>query len=202
MIRFIKFYALEIYTAISMSILLIAGIVGYLSAIQKFALVYIFLFVLHEWEEMKYPGGFADSIAKMIGVEINEEMKRASRIPTSILLLAFTICPLVFHEYPIAILPIAFLGLFEGIVHIFAVKLFKCAKFYSPGLATAEIQAAVSIILFAYLIKNGALPFWGYLTGSAIMLVCFIAMQKSITAMVGFRYSDLPKKIKEQLQKQ
>ena len=201
MTRFIKFYALEIYTLISMSILLLAGIAGDLSAIQKFALVYIFLFVLHEWEEMKYPGGFADSIAKMIGVEINEEMKRASRIPTSVLLLAFTIAPLVFHKYPIAILPIAFLGLFEGIVHIFAVKLFKSSKFYSPGLATAEMQAAVSIILFAYLIKNGALSFWGYFAGLAIMLACFVAMQKSITAMVGFRYSDLPKKIKEQLQK-
>ncbi len=73
MIKFIKYYALEIYTVISMLILVIAGIMGDLSVIQKFVLVYIFLFILHEWEEMKYPGGFADLIAKMIGVDINDE---------------------------------------------------------------------------------------------------------------------------------
>ena len=117
MIKFIKYYALEIYTVISMLILVVAGIMGNLSVIQKFVLVYIFLFILHEWEEMQYPGGFADMIAKMIEVDINPEMKRASRIPTSLLLLTFTVTPFIFHKHPIAILPIAFLGLFEGFVH-------------------------------------------------------------------------------------
>ena len=129
MIKFVKFYALEIYTVISMSALVIAGIVGDLSVIQKFVLVYIFLFVLHEWEEMKYPGGFADMIAKMIKVDIDEKMKRQSRIPTSILLLTFTLTPLIFHQYPITILPLAFLGLFEGFVHILLYVCFVARNF-------------------------------------------------------------------------
>jgi len=87
MTKFIKYYALEIYTVISMLILLIVGFMGDLSIIQKFVLVYIFLFILHEWEEMKYPGGFADLISNMLKIEINEDIKRATRIPTSILLL-------------------------------------------------------------------------------------------------------------------
>lgn len=92
---------------------------------------------------MKYPGGFADLIAKMIGVDINDEMKRAIRIPTSILLLTFTITPFVLHQYPIAILPLAFLGLFEG----------------------------------------------------------FVIMQKTITMMIGYKYSYVFKNIKKQWQK-
>ena len=108
MTKFIKYYALEIYTVISMLILLIAGITGDLSVIQKYVLVYIFLFILHEWEEMSYPGGFADLIAKMIEVDINPEMKRASRVYTSILLLVFTITPFILYNHPITILPIAF----------------------------------------------------------------------------------------------
>ena len=72
-----------------MLILLIAGIIGDLSFIQKFVLVYIFLFVLHEWEEMKHPGSLTKLIANMIGIDINSEQERASRIPTSILLLTF-----------------------------------------------------------------------------------------------------------------
>ncbi|MBR1424744.1 hypothetical protein IJ579_04195 [bacterium] len=199
MIKFIKYYALEIYTVISMLILVIAGIMGDLSVIQKFVLVYIFLFILHEWEEMSYPGGFADMIAKMIEVDINPEMKRASRIPTSILLLTFTITPFILYQYPITILPIAFLGLFEGLVHIFAIKLFRCPKLYSPGFVTAEIQAAVTVVLFTYLIKNQILSGMDYLIGVLFMFVCFVIMQKTITMMIGYKYSDLPKMLKKQL---
>lgn len=201
MLKFIKHYALEIYTVISMFILMIAGVMGDLSVIQKFVIVYVFLFILHEWEEMKYPGGFANLIAKMIDVDINEEMKRASRIPTSILLLSFTITPLVFSKYPITILPLAFLGLFEGIVHLLAIRLFKSKKFYSPGLVTAQIQLIVSIILFVYLIQNNILFSIDYLIGALIMLVCFVVMQKSITMMIGYKYSNLFKKIKQQWKK-
>ncbi|MBQ8676884.1 MAG: HXXEE domain-containing protein [Alphaproteobacteria bacterium] len=201
MIKFIRFYALEIYTVISMQALVIAGIVGDLSVIQKFVLVYIFLFVLHEWEEMRYPGGFADLIAKMIGVGLDEKMKRQSRITTSILLLTFTITPLIFHQYPITILPLAFLGLFEGLVHIFAIRLFKCPGFYSPGLVTAEIQAIVSIILFVYLIRNNIAAGFDFVIGFVCMVVCFVLMQRTLTKMVGIKYSDLPKMLKKQLEK-
>ncbi|ARJ56111.1 HXXEE domain-containing protein [Campylobacter cuniculorum] len=201
MVKFIKYYALEIYTIISMFILVVAGIIGDLSLIQKFVLVYIFLFVLHEWEEMKYPGSLTKLIANMLGVDINIEQERASRIPTSILLLTFTITPFIFHNYPITILPLAFLGLFEGLVHIFFIKLFKCPKFYSPGMVTAEIQAIVTIILFAYLIENNILSGFDYLIGALVMFACFIVMQKTLTTMIGYKYSDVYKNLKKQLVK-
>lgn len=201
MAKFIKSYALEIYTVISMAALVVAGLIGDLSVLQKFVLVYIFLFVMHEWEEMHYPGGFADLIAKMIGVNINTDMKKASRIPTSILLLTFTLTPLILHRYPLAILPLTFLGLFEGIVHILAIRLFKCPKFYSPGLVTAEIQAIVSIILFAYLIKAHLITCTDFIIGLLIMVACFVIMQKTLTVMIGYKYSDLPKMLKKQWNK-
>ena len=201
MAKFIKSYALEIYTVISMAALVVAGLIGDLSVLQKFVLVYIFLFVMHEWEEMHYPGGFADLIAKMIGVNINAEMKKASRIPTSILLLTFTLTPLILHKYPLAILPLAFLGLFEGIVHILAIRLFKCPKFSSPGLVTAEIQAIVSIALFTYLIKANLITCTDFIIGLLIMVACFVIMQKTLTVMIGYKYSDLPKMLKKQWNK-
>lgn len=198
---FFKYYALEIYTVISMFILLIAGIKGDTTIIQKFVLVYVFLFVLHEWEEMKYPGGFADLISQMLGIKVNEEKKRESRIPTSILLLSFTIIPFIYHNQPATILPLAFLGLFEGFVHIFAIKLFKLKKPYSPGFVTAQMQAIVSFVLFVYFIKNNIVSSISYFYGLIIMVICFIIMQKTITKMVDFQYKDVFKKIKEQLKK-
>ncbi len=201
MAKFIKYYALEIYTVISILLLVIAGIVGGLSLVQKFVLVYIFLFILHEWEEMQYPGGFADLIAKMLEVKITPEMKRASRIPTSILLLAFTVIPLIFPHHPITILPLAFLALFEGIVHILAIKLFKCPTCYSPGFVTAEMQAIVSIVLFTYLLKHHILAATDYLIGAFVMFACFVIMQKTITVMIGYKYSEVFKNIKKQWKK-
>ena len=199
MVKFIKYYALEIYTVLSMLLLVTAGIVGDLSVIQKFVLVYTFLFILHEWEEMKYPGGFAENIAEIIEFDLTESYKRASRIYTSILLLAFTLTPFFAHQYPITILPLAFLGVLEGIVHIVAIKIFRCPKPYSPGMVTAELQFATSMALFVYLIQNNVLVWSDYLIGLAVMLCCFVIMQKCITNMIGMKYSDVPKKIGKRL---
>ncbi len=55
MIKFIRYYSLEIYSVILILFLLIAAIMGNLSFVQKAALIYTVLFLLHEWEEMKYP---------------------------------------------------------------------------------------------------------------------------------------------------
>lgn len=199
MVKFIKYYALEIYTVLSMLLLVVAGVIGDLSVIQKFVLVYTFLFVLHEWEEMKYPGGFAENIAEIIEFDLTESYKRASRIYTSILLLAFTLTPFFAHQYPITILPLAFLGVLEGIVHIVAIKIFRCPKPYSPGMITAEFQFATSIALFVYLIQNNVLMWSDYLIGLAVMLCCFVIMQKCITNMIGMKYRDVPKKIGKRL---
>ena len=199
MLKFIKYYALEIYTVISMLILVIAGIMGDLSVIQKFVLVYIFLFILHEWEEGKYPGGFLDMISSMIEIDITEEQKRASRIPTSILLLAFTIIPFCLDNYVIPILVTAFLGVFEGIVHIFGIKLFHKKFPYTPGLVTAELELVTSAALFIYLSKNNMATGLDYLFGALIMIICFMIMQKTLTMSIGMKYSDLPKMLKKQL---
>ena len=199
MVRFIKYYALEIYTVLSMILLVVAGVIGDLSVIQKYVLVYTFLFILHEWEEMKYPGGFAENIAEIIEFDLTESYKRASRIYTSILLLAFTLTPFFAHQYPITILPLAFLGVLEGIVHIVAIKIFRCPKPYSPGMVTAELQFATSIALFVYLIQNNVLVWSDYLIGLAVMLCGFVIMQKCITNMIGMKYSDVPKKIGKRL---
>lgn len=164
-------------------------------------LVYVFLFILHEWEEMKYPGGFADLISNMLKIEINEDIKRATRIPTSILLLTFTITPFILHNYILAIMPLVCLGAFEGLVHIFAIKLFHLNRPYSPGFVTAELQLLTSVIFFIYTLKHNMLTLSDVIIGLVIMIVCFVIMQKTITMQVGFKYSNLPKILKKQLDK-
>lgn len=199
--KFIKNYALEIYTLISLGLLLAGALMDNLSVIQKFVMVFNLLFILHEWEEMHYPGGFADLISGMLGKDVSQEQKLASRIPTSILLMAFTFVPFFWDDCVILILVTAVLGIFEGYVHLMAIRLFRLPKFYSPGLITAELELLVSIALIVWLEQNNLTSATDYIWGVVIMFACFITMQKTLTMMIGIKYSELPKRLRNQWSK-
>lgn len=199
--KFIKHYALEIYTVISLGLLLAGALMDNLSVIQKFVMVFNMLFILHEWEEMHYPGGFVNLIARMLRKDVSLEQKLASRIPTSILLMAFTFVPFFWDDCVIFILVTATLGIFEGYVHLMAIRLFRLPKFYSPGLITAELELLVSIVLIVWLEHNNLASASDYIWGVVIMFGCFIAMQKTLTMMIGVKYSELPKLIRKQWSK-
>ena len=199
--KFIKHYALEIYTVISLGLLLAGALMDNLSVIQKFVMVFNLLFILHEWEEMHYPGGFVDLISGMLGKDVSQEQKLASRIPTSILLMAFTFVPFFWDDCVIFILVTATLGIFEGFVHMMAIRLFRLPKFYSPGMITAILELFVSVALIVWLEQNNLASATDYIWGVVIMFACFIAMQKTLTMMIGVKYSELPKRIRAQWSK-
>ena len=201
MVKFIRRYALEIYTLISLGLLLAGALMDNLSVIQKFVMVFNLLFILHEWEEMHYPGGFADLIVSVIGKDVTTEQKLASRIPTSILLMAFTFVPFFWDDCVIFILVTATLGIFEGYVHMMAIRLFRLPKFYSPGMITAILELLVSVALIVWLEQNNLASATDYIWGVVIMFACFIAMQKTLTMMIGVKYSELPKRIRNQWSK-
>ena len=196
--KFIKHYALEIYTVISLGLLLAGALMDNLSVIQKFVMVFNLLVILHEWEEMHYPGGFVDLISGMLGKDVSQGQKLASRIPTSILLMTFTFVPFFWDDCVIFILVTAALGIFEGYVHLMAIRLFRLPKFYSPGLITAELELLVSIALIVWLEQNNLASAADYIWGFVIMFACFITMQKTLTMMIGIKYSELPKRIRKQ----
>lgn len=75
--KFLKWYALEIYTFIALVFLLIAGLMNDLVIEQKIIMIYMLLFVFHEWEEGRYPGGFLSIIAdRILCREVSEEAKK------------------------------------------------------------------------------------------------------------------------------
>lgn len=196
--NFIKNYALEIYTVISLLLLLCGGLMDGLSVIQKFVLVYTLLFILHEWEEAKYPGGFVGLIAGMLKVNISDQQNRASRINAGILLLLMTYVPFFWDGCVIPALVMMSLGIFEGVVHLLAIRLFHLKKPYSPGLVTAELELVLSVVFICYLNKYNMATGLDYLLGVVIMIACYIALQKSMTIMIGIKYSEIPKRVKAQ----
>lgn len=192
--KFIKWYALEIYTVLALIGLLVAGIMEDISAAQKFIMVYMVLFVFHEWEEGRYPGGFLDIISeKILCRPVSEETKRGSRLPAGILLLTITLVPFFLDNYMILVLVPVFLGLFEGFVHIMFIKLAQLKKPYSPGMVTAELEAMTSVLACIYFSRTGIATGLDYFCGLLLMIGCFIALQKSLFAMIGVPYSEFPK---------
>ena len=190
MIRFIRWYALEIYTVISLVFLTWAGIVGNPSFSQKAIMVYTLLFVLHEWEEARYPGG------RVTGVTASEELKRASRIPTGILLLTFSMVPYFFDDQPLFLMVATNLCVFEGLIHVIAIRLARLDIPYTPGMVTAELELIAGIYVYARLADSGLLTETNILTGLILFIACFIVMQRSLLVMAGKDYGDLAKTIK------
>ena len=197
MIKFIKHYALEIYTVLAMIFIVYTAMLGELSFIQKLVVIDAFLFILHEWEEGHYPGGFINLISNLIGKEPSEETKRASRIPAGILLLLLSIVPFVFDDVPLVTMAVATFGIIEGFVHTMGIRLFRMKRFYTPGMATAWLELVISGMMIAYLVTNHLGRWYDYVFGPIIMFLCFGTLQKTMTLMVGINYSDMPKMIKK-----
>ncbi len=132
--KFVKHYALEIYTVIAMLLIVCAAMMGKLSVIQKLVVIDAFLFILHEWEEGHYPGGFANMVASLIQVDVSDETKRASRVPAGILLL-LSVVPFICDDVPMITMTVATFGIIEGVVHTVGIRLFRMKRFYTPGMA-------------------------------------------------------------------
>ena len=197
--KFVKRYALEIYTVLAMAFMVMTSFMNGLSSIQLFVVVFNFLFILHEWEEGAYPGGFINLISSLIETNVSEETKKASRIPTGILLISFTLLPFLFDNIPLFAVTIAVFGCFEGFIHVMGIKIFGLKKKYTPGMVTALLEAVAGISLITYLAVNHLAAWYDYVGGILFFFACFATMQKTLTLMVGIRYRDMPKLLKKQL---
>ena len=196
--RFIKYYALEIYTVLALSFIVATAVIGNLSTVQKLVVVDALLFVLHEWEEGHYPGGFIKLISGLVGIKVDDEMSRASRIPAGILLLTLSIVPFVFDTTPLIIVAVATFGFIECFVHTMGIRLFRMKRYYTHGMVTAWLEFVVSVMMIAYVAVNDIARWYDYVFGPLLMIVCFGLLQKTMTLMVGIRYSDMPKMIRTQ----
>lgn len=199
--KFIRRYALEIYTVLAMLFMVVTSFMIVLSTIRLFVVVFNFLFILHEWEEGAYPGGFVDLISSLIEVDLTDDLRRASRIPTGVFLVAVTLLPFIFDSIPLFSVTIAVFGCFEGFVHVMGIKIFGLKKKYTPGMVTALMEAVVGIGLICYFAVNHLAAWYDYVGGILLFFICFASMQKTLTLMVGIRYRDMPKLIKKQIKR-
>ena len=195
MMKFMKHYALEIYTVIAMLLItLVAMYMDGLTVVQQSAVWVSFLCILHEWEEGRFPGGFLDLIqANVLQRDLDIETKLGSRLITAVFIFTITIVPFFFGDsIPMFAVAMATFCIFEGIIHIVGIKIFRLNKPYTPGLVTAEIELVTGVCVIVYLAVNHLGAWYDYTFGPFVFLFCFVCMQRSLMAMVGgLSYKDV-----------
>jgi len=200
--KYIKYYSQEIYTVITLLLITASAIFITPDFTQKVVLVYILLFLLHEWEEGVYPGGFVDM---MMGEIINaghlstEQQHRESRIYIDILLLILTFVPFFAHTNFWFVLPCIYLGLLEGFVHTASIKIFKMNRSYTPGMVTALCQFVFSVIMMVFIVKESMVEPWQYIIAFIALVVLFVCAQSQVAAANGLEYRKMPKLIRANL---
>lgn len=199
--KWVAKYNLEVLTfLLGTFIVCAAAFYPCLGIIQRFMLGFMWLFVLHEWEESKYPGGFVDLMAaNLLKHKVSQEAANLSRIPTTTLIIGFTVVPFFFdHVWILVLLPV-YLSLFEGIVHVMGIKLMQQPRPYTPGMVTALAEFVLGAACLGYLIAFCSVAWWEYLVSVVLYFVCFAFMQSRITRLVGMRYRELPKLMRARL---
>ena len=194
-----KNYNLEILTLIMFGMVSCCAVFyNQLGLIQRMMIGYMFLFTLHEWEEIRFPGGFSKLMSKFFGLKVTQDKENAAHIPVVVLLIVITFVPF-FTQSPLLTLVPVYLGLFETFIHIVGIKIHKMKKPYTPGLVSALLLCVLSVSSIVIFSKNQLIQSSGYAWGILLMFVCFALMQRTVIAIFGLGYKDLIANIKNKI---
>lgn len=199
--NFIRKYNLELLTVLMAVIMVITICLPEPSLVRKVLAVYMLLFILHEWEETCFPGGFASLMTKFFGITTSKEKLEWAHVPVSVLLLAILLIPYIFDSVAMLTLIPAFLGIMEGLIHVIGIKLHKMTKPYTPGMITALCLLVTSVWVFWTFASTYLVSGTDFILGAAFMLVAFVCMQRTVIAIYGLHYSDLIKFAKKKFGK-
>ena len=192
-------YHLEILTFVMLAMVLCSFIFcSDLGLIQQIMMGYMILYTLHEWEEIRFPGGFAKLMSKFFGIEVTKDKEEASHIPVVVLLIVITFVPF-FTQLPLLALVPVYLGLFEALIHIVGIKIHKMKKPYTPGMVSAILLGISSIVVLTIFSKEQMVQGIEFLWGVLLTFLCFAIMQRTVIAIFGLGYKDMIANMKKTL---
>lgn len=197
--NFIRHYFHEIYSVIIILFLTLSAIFLTPDVTQKFVLAFATLYLLHEWEETVYPGGFFNvlfgEIINLQPVPSGERLLNA-RVYVYLMLLIFTFVPFFLHQHIWLILPFVYLSFLEGFAHTQFPRIFRLERKVIPGWVTAVCQFILGLYALYYLIVNHLVNPWLYLVGFLIFIGSFFMMGRCGMAANGVNFKEVPGKVK------
>lgn len=157
--------------------------------------VFALLIMLHEWEELRFPGGFFDLMSGPMGVDLSKVDMGKCHLPTKILILVFSVVPLIFDKVMIIVFVPIILMLFEMFVHIMGIFIHKMDKPYTPGLVTGVIMGIYAIYATCTLLSSDLAKITDMLIAIPIFFICFMAMGLGIIKLIGLDFGEMRKKM-------
>lgn len=155
--------------------------------------VFALLIMFHEWEELRFPGGFFDLMSGPMGVDLSKVDMGKCHLPTKILILVFSVVPLIFDKAMIIVFVPIILMIFEMFVHIMGIFIHKMDKPYTPGMVTGVIMGVYAIYAAYTLLSTGLARATDILIAIPIFFLCFMAMGLGIIKLIGLNFDELRK---------
>ena len=194
--RRVMYYSHEIFSVLVLVLLTASAVFVTPDVPQAVVLVFAFLFLLHEWEENDYPGGFFDMLLREVAnirpVPSGARL-RESRVGVYLLLSAFIFPPYFLHEHAWLVLPIVYLGIFEGIAHTLVIHVFRLKRRYTPGMVTALCQITASVAALVVLAGGHLIEGWQYAAAVLILIAGLACMATIGMTHNGLRPTDMPR---------
>lgn len=201
--RFIRYYSHEIYSVLTILLILASALFVTPDMTQKLALIYAFIFLLHEWEENNYPGGFFKMLfGEIAGIEpvpSGDRLKESRRF-VYILLVVFTFTPYFLHTQMWLLLPIVYLGFMEGVSHSIVMPRVILKRKYTPGMVTAICQFVLSTGALAYIIQTHSVKAWQYVVAVFIFILGLLFMAVNGMRANGIDPKTMPAQAKRNVQ--
>ena len=191
--KWINNYNLEIMTTI-LAIVFCVSLFFWesLTLTGKALLGFMVLYILHEWEESKIPGGFYDLFFGGFGIEIKVSEARM-HLPVAIYILIMLLVPFALQNITFLVLIPLGLGLFEGVIHVAGIKIHRLKKPYTPGMITGVIMFMYSIFVIVQINNAGGLPVWQWIVGFILALLGFVVMEQFFLKTVGLTFVNFRK---------
>ena len=156
---------------------------------QRLAALYFIAISVHEWEEMRFPGGVVDMVLHGIGFRLKNEGIAKLILFALEMFVAFV--PIFFPGLVWMCCAPLLLGFVETIAHLAATRMNRSTKFYSPGMLTALfVMLPISIYGMIYIVKSGLMPPIYWLYSALWLFVPVVIGQSAIVISNGMKYGE------------
>lgn len=157
---------------------------------QRLIGIYYFLIAAHEWEEMKFPGGFVEMVIGLTGMPVkNMTVPKFCLFLITIYMLLVPFC--IPQAHWLLIGPLV-LGIIEPIAHLVVAKVNPKSKFYSPGMITAVLfMVPIDTYTIYYLAAQETFAWYYWVIAALLLIVPLIIVQRFIvTRLMKMSYKE------------
>lgn len=164
--------------------------------VQRIAAIATVLLTVHEWEEIRFPGGFLEMVGGNLGIDLASVDGDALHFKPIVMVFVGTATAFFIPQLPLFACGLLVMGILEGVIHVAGIKLAHAPHPYTPGMATALVYMAFSIASIVLFVQNGAATPLDWALGTLWLFAILAVMELSIWKAAGLNPKDVVARLK------